>query len=490
MLAKTLEDVSALRRNGRAQEALALLNVVRQKENAPALLICMAEIFSELGVEAGAEQVLLEGLKTHPQDAALRLNLANHYYRVDRAMDGIKALAPLGENVAPEILLTRAALLKASGDEAGARAGFEKILQNDPKNIAALANLGDMALDARDYKKAAALFEQALAQNKNNTHVLNKLSAVYFRDGELEKAWQAYEARFGIGENDPFATARRRPYSQPLWNGEKLADGKMLLLYGEQGVGEEIMHASMLSDAAALADNTLTDNIIVECDARLAPLFARSFSNIRFAPRHEKPVTDPAIAYQVPLGHLGVLFRTDFESFPKRENYLKADAQKTAAIRAQYERLAEGKKIIGVSWKSKKLRHGDPKSTSLEHWNPVFDTGNFFVDLQYGATPDERAGYPLYLDPAIDQQQSLDDYASQIAALDGVITVSNTAAHVAGALGIKTAVLLPASRGLMPHWFDNGEKSPWYSSVTLLRQTKDGVWDDVMPRAASFIKTL
>jgi hypothetical protein len=341
-----------------------------------------------------------------------------------------------------------------------------------------------MDLDARDYAKAALLFEQARTIDHRNSHIASQLAQVYFRHGELEKAWQMHEARFGLIANDPFATAQRRPYPQPLWQGETLNADQALLLYGEQGMGEEILHTSMLHEAMARAKN-----IVVECAPRLMPLFARSFPGIRFVPRGDAPVSGTAIAHQAPLGHLGALFRKSFDAFPNQPSYLKADAAKTALLRAKYDTLAQGKKIIGISWKSKKLRHGDPKSTSLQDWKPIFDTGAFFVSLQYGETETDRAeaGH-VHRDATVDQMTSLDDFAAQVAAMDAVISVSNTAAHMAGALGIKAAILLPASRGLMGHWFDNGDKSPWYPSVTLLRQKHDGDWGDVMPRAAGFIR--
>jgi len=141
----------------------------------------MAESFEALNMPSGIEQVLAEGIKVYPNDAALRLQLANHYYRADRAEDGLEILAPLLEkNPAVEILLTHASLLKAAGIEAEARACFETILRTHPDNVAALANLGDMRLDERDYKKSAALFEQALANDANKHPCLKQAGAGLF----------------------------------------------------------------------------------------------------------------------------------------------------------------------------------------------------------------------------------------------------------------------------------------------------------------------
>ncbi|NDE90281.1 MAG: hypothetical protein EB059_03965 [Alphaproteobacteria bacterium] len=279
-------------------------------------------------------------------------------------------------------------------------------------------------------------------------------------------------------------------------------------MWGEQAVGEEILYASMIDDAAALCGS----DVMVECDARLKPLFERSLNGMTSVARTEPPAIGE-IAAQCSAGQLGHYVRKNFSEFPQRTAYLKADADKTAQLRARYtamkEALGKSGRIIGISWKSKPLRQGDPKSTTLADWAMIFEhSPHLFVSLQHGDCAEDFAlaaqkNWALIDDKDVNQHASLDDFAAQVCAMDQVITVSNTTAHMAGACGVQTAVLVVQSRGLMWHWFDKvgfdkvgfdkvGDQtlttSPWYPSVRLLRQSIDGVWDDVIRAAAAFLK--
>jgi hypothetical protein len=230
--------------------------------------------------------------------------------------------------------------------------------------------------------------------------------------------------------------------------------------------------------------------VFFECDPRLVPLFARSFPDSAVLARSNPPdARCGQCDVHTAAGNLGAIFRATLGDFPVR-TYLIADIEKVTTIKSSYGDIKKARgltgKTIGISWQSKPLRHGDPKSTRLGEWENIFQNSpHLFVSLQYGDIENDIAeahskGWNLIEDKAIDQGKSLDDFAAQVAACDYVITVSNTTAHVAGALGIQGAVLLPRSRGLMWHWFDKLETSPWYPSLKLLRQSRDGEWGDIL----------
>jgi tetratricopeptide (TPR) repeat protein len=492
-LAQTLEQATQLRASGKHQEALAALDACRkQGGSSPALWLMMSEAFAALGMQDGEEKILQEGLKLYPGDLPLTQALAHVYYRANRPIDGLTLLAPFTarEDCPGEIRVTQASLLRTLGNIEEAQQLLENVLTRHPRYAPALSNLAGIFLDKRAYKKAIPLFEQALAQDRTNTHIATQLAQAAFRARDLPKGWRHYDARFGLKENDPHATSTRRPFSQPLWQGEKLDPDHPLLLWTEQGIGEEILYASMLEEARQRCTN-----IMVECEARLVPLFSRSFLDVLFVPRVTPPDRQLSnISFQAPMGHLGALFRNKFEDFPIELPYLQADPQKTTDIRARYTELKKSRSLtglnIGISWRSKPLRHGDPKSTELPAWTPLFkNSPHFFVSLQHETVPEDFLSAPeVHEDKNIDQKKSLDDFAAQTAAMDAIITVSNTTAHMAGALGIECAVLLPASRGLMWHWFDDMEGSPWYPSLTLLRQKTDGNWADVFLKAQEFLR--
>ena len=142
---------------------------------------------------------------------------------------------------------------------------------------------------------------------------------------------------------------------------------------------------------------------------------------------------------------------------------------------------------IGLSWRSGNPRFGTAKSLALTDFEPVLETPNsVFIDLQYGDTTDERGalerscGRTLHHDTDIDSLADLDAFAAQVAAMDLVITASNTTAHMAGALGVPCWVLVPTGPGLLWYWFLDRSASPWYPSPRLFRQAAPGDWAPVV----------
>jgi hypothetical protein len=153
--------------------------------------------------------------------------------------------------------------------------------------------------------------------------------------------------------------------------------------------------------------------------------------------------------------------------------------------------------LVGIAWNSNNLKFGHHKSLPLSALRPLTDVaGITFVDLQYGDTEAERqafqseTGTAIVHDAGIDQMADLDAFAAQVAAMDLVISVSNTTVHIAGALGVPTWILLNAVP--LSCWMLEGDTSPWYPSVKLFRQADAGQWAGVIDRAyaelASFAK--
>ena len=162
------------------------------------------------------------------------------------------------------------------------------------------------------------------------------------------------------------------------------------------------------------------------------------------------------------------------------------------AIRERYGANARTP-LVGISWMTtKSFKYADSKSIPLHLWRGILSTPQAkFVSLQYGDAAEEIANMnemlddKLIRDTDIDPNSDLDDFAAQVAAMDLVITTSNTTAHIAGALNIPALVLTPLGFGGFWHWFLDRDDSPWYPSVRLLRQAKRGEWGEVLERAAA-----
>ena len=160
-------------------------------------------------------------------------------------------------------------------------------------------------------------------------------------------------------------------------------------------------------------------------------------------------------------------------------------------MRAAYTANDPDKTIIGIAWHSANPTAAAQKSTSLLEWGPLLQTpGAIFVSLQYGNHAAEvRAaeaafGCRIVTDKTVDSLKDIDAFAAQVAAMDHVVSVSNTTVHVAGGLGVPTSVLLPKAFGKIWYWFLERSDSPWYPSLTLHRQTRAGAWNDIIAAAA------
>ena len=265
-----------------------------------------------------------------------------------------------------------------------------------------------------------------------------------------------------------------------MWEGSDLKD-KSILVWAEQGVGDQIMFASMLHDLSHMEANIITD-----CDIRLIPLFKRAFPKIQIFPRDNPPVQqllDTNIDYQIPIGSLGRWLRSTTKNFKvKNQSYLQACPEKSAKLKKKYKKLAGNKPLIGISWKSRNQNFGEAKSTPLKFWIPILSRQDcFFINLQYGNVKQEieehisnKSDISLYLDNDIDPLENLDDFAAQVAALDLVISTSNATVHMAGALGKTVWNLLR----YMPswRWMLNKRDTLWYPSMKLFRQNKIRDW--------------
>ena len=197
-------------------------------------------------------------------------------------------------------------------------------------------------------------------------------------------------------------------------------------------------------------------------------------------------------AQQIPIGSLGGWLRPSKESFARvSAGYLLADQARIQMLSEQISR--PGKLLCGVSWSSKNAKIGGHKSLSLAQMLvPLKGEGLHFVNLQYGDTQQEREA--LYSEHGIEVQDvsQVDNYhdieglAALIVACDVVVTTSNTTAHLAGALGKPTLLLLPFGRGQLWYWSHRGRQegaqgcSAWYPSIRFYQQERPGDWGQAL----------
>ncbi len=366
---------------------------------------------------------------------------------------------------------------------------LRKALEIAPDYHEAYSNLGVGLWGQGKFDEAIAALEKSISLQPNLPMARKNIGIIQLLRGKYAEGWEQYDWRFAA---DKFAIP---DYGIPLWRGPSLGD-KTLFVWGEQGVGDEILHASMMGDLVKHGFH-----VMWETDKRLAPLFQRSYPQVKVVGRGKTPADTeitPDIGAHIPSGSLGRFARGKAEHFPlARKAFLTADQQRAQAFRASLN-LAPGEKLVGISWVSKNVKFGDSKSTPLSAWADILRTpGVRFVNLQYGNTSEERArlerehGVRLENIEGLDLREDIDGVAALAAACDLVVTVSNTTAHIAGALGVPVWILIPAGIGKFWYWGFEGPTTPWYPAATLIRQQHQSDWApelaDVKARLAALL---
>ncbi len=371
--------------------------------------------------------------------------------------------------------------LKAGqGDLSSALASYREALALRPSFLPALVNMGAALADAGEPREAIAAYDRALAIEPGNASARWNRSLARLLLGDFAAGWPDYQARWNTAD---FHT-RQRAFPQPPWRGESLL-GKRILLWAEQGIGDEIMFLGLVPELLATGAK-----IALECDRRLIPLLMRSFPDVEAIARHDPP--DPRTAsaefsFQAPTGDMLARLRPSRGSVRALGGYLKADGKRAAELRPKFIG-AGNRRLIGLSWHSTNAAAGRRRSIPVEELAPFLDLpGWSVVDLQYGNRSGDRAtltrqtGRELLHEPGVDAMQDLDGWAAAIAAVDVVVSIDNSAVHLAAALGKPVLLLLPTAPDW--RWFENGEEAAWYPDVRLLRQTRHGDWQAPIAQA-------
>ena len=326
-------------------------------------------------------------------------------------------------------------------------------------------------------EEAIAQYDRALASRPDFPLASFHRALARLLLGDFARGWPDYELR-RIG-----ADRASVPEIVPRWDGAPLA-GRTILIRREQGMGDEIMFASLLPEMLRMAGHC-----IIECDPRLRSLFSRSFPSAtvfgaladRALPQR---VARQGIACQIEMGSLPLFLRRSAADFPHHQGYLRADEERVARWRARLAQLGPGLKI-GISWTGgvRKTRRA-LRSIALAQWLPILSTpGARFVSLQYtGEAAGEAAAmesrHGIRIEHWADAIADYDETAALVCALDLVVSVCTSVVHLGGALGRPVWVMAPYS----PEWRYgfSGEAMPWYPSVKLFRSPTFGQWQPVI----------
>lgn len=354
-------------------------------------------------------------------------------------------------------------------------AAFQRAAELKPDYAEAYKNLGIALYDQGRLDEAVAAYQRAIAARQGFADAHWNRSLALLALGNLHEGWNEYEWRWKRNGAPPL-----RPFHQPLWDGSSLM-GKTILVWGEQGVGDEILFAGLVPDVVSAAGHC-----IVECDPRLAPIFSRSFPSAeviaRSDPAHPR-TRQPDIRFQSPAGSLPRWLRNTLACFPARTGYLKPDPERLAYWRNRLATLGSGHKV-GICWRS--MARGaarDMHYTRLSEWRPILTTpGVVFVNLQYDECGAELAaarqdfGVEIHRMEEVDLLNDLDQAAALTGALDLVISPATSVAAMAGAIGVPVWRLQTGNT-----WDTFGaDHVPWYPNMRLFIRALNEDWSGTL----------
>ena len=353
---------------------------------------------------------------------------------------------------------------------------FRRALQLAPNDKHALGNLSLGHLLKGEPEKSLQYAAKALEIDPKFEAVIHHQSYANLLLGRWKEGWEGHARILGKVKTRTERFYENHGRLLPKWNGEP---GKAVLVYGEQGIGDEVSFASCIPDL-----EKISDLVVLDCDQRLEGLFKKSFPRVRVhGTRFKDPgewIDEYALDAVVAMGDLPGFFRNAGADFPGTP-YLKAEPKEI-----------EGKPRIGIAWTGGIPNTGSLKrSLSLESLEPILRSCNAtWVSLEYKDRHDEIQAFTEKTGIEIQQPEEArsKDYeatASLVAGLDLVISVCTAVVHLSGALGKEAWVLVPSR----PRWWYGLEtdRSPWYRSVQFFRQRGDD-WDRPIKQIENILK--
>ena len=448
-LPKILIEAETLAAQGKHAEASILYDrILMQNERNPYILAGQAQVLMKqpetLGTSIALFHTAWERFKEEgavPYELPMNLGIAYKYSRqIEKAREWCKKAVEIEETAAS--LANYGVLFNETADAHEGRKYLERAVKLDPGQAMAHWNLA-----------------------------LNLLATAH-QEENWRRAWQEHD--LGTYEGGP---RLKKKTNLPDWDGTK---GLKVVVPGEQGIGDEIMFASMLPDL--IRD---CREVILDCHPRLTTLFEKSFGVKCYGTRKKQELKDLEwLAEEKPdamiaIGSLGKFYRNERKDFTGTP-YLKADA------------APRGEKFrIGISWTGGRLTDRVAKRTvPLSWWDTILmNNGCEFVSLQYtdGAETEiemvnTKFGHSIRQEPAA-KAEDYYELARFVKSCDLIITVCTSLVHLAGALGVPTWVMVPKH----PAWrYQVSGPMPWYRSVRLYRQPAPdaGAWIPVLQKVA------
>jgi tetratricopeptide (TPR) repeat protein len=465
---------NALHAQGRWDEAAAVLS------RAIALKPALAEAHNNLGNTLKSQGHPEDAIAAYRRALVIRPNYTDAWCNLGHALllQGLPAEAEKAYSRAlalapnhPEALNNRGQALRELGRLDEALEACTKAISVKPGYAGALANLGNALVALNRLDAASKAYQEALRLMPDSAEIAYNACLVHLVQGEMASAWDGYELRWRLGN------LRHRPVqNRPAWDGAEPLAGRSIVVYAEQGLGDTLQFARYIP---LLADRGATVRVVVQ----------KSLKSLVESVRGAVSVTTseqswPQCDLHCPLLSLPRAFGTTLATVPAAAPYIAATRDRREAAREWLASVASPR--VGVVWAGNPSHPNDRnRSLPMAALAPVLAASlPRWVSLQKELRPGELEA--LHAAGGVDLSGHLgdfDDTAGVLALLDLVITVDTSVAHLAGAMGIPTWILLPFAPDW--RWLLDRDDSPWYPTARLFRQTEPGSWDGALARVAA-----
>ena len=345
---------------------------------------------------------------------------------------------------------------------------LENINQTLPVFVAAALQTGRCHWEMHRWQPARKYFEIAHRIDPSNDDAAWTVGLLAMQMGDFKAGWENYERRWG---SRVFASPRLST-KHPQW--ERGLGLKHPIVWTEQGIGDQILYASLIE---ALAHEVETVTVLI--DIRLSGLLQRGCkaNNVTFLPHNAKVKMSEHDSH-IPIASLGKYFIERVSDVPHyvSTEYMSSDPYRVEALRKELD-LGETF-TVGLAWTSTAPAIGAHKSVPLAAFKPILDIPHLkFLNLQYGEAQKEGIDYhPSLITTHIDTFFDLENVAAMIELCDVIISPSCATVHIAGAMG-KEVLLLDANK--LWYWNNRlGNESMWYSGVKIFqRENMNAPWD-------------
>ncbi len=408
-----------------------------------------------------------EALLVDPTFADPLLNIGSALHDSERFSDALAtySFALASRPAWGEVLFNRGNTLLAMDRYEEAIESYSQSLFELPENVEAFVTIGTALESLGRYDEAMMLYHDAIIRSADCAEAHWNLALALLRKGEFEQGWQEFEWRwFKKGY-----TTSHRTFGLPLWDGRPL-NGDPILLHSEQAFGDTLQFSRYIRLVAALGGE-----VLVEAPFELMPLLSEIQGVSAVIPFGAQI---PAVRWQVPLLSLPRIFGTTISSIPTDVPYLRIPVSRKEIWN---RRIGKDKSFkIGLTWAGRK-RPDPHRSCKLIDFSPLTRLrGVTFYSLQLGEGSEEVSSSPAgmnLIDPTVDIHDFADT-AALVDELDLIISIDTAVAHLAGALGKPTFVMVPTAPDW--RWMLERSDSPWYPSIRIFRQKHCNEWYEVV----------